>query len=172
MDPTTLAIPAAVNGMKVLISAYDGYEQSRVRVTDRAVREDVRRRVNHLHHQVERWLFRSYANNEKYEMDRIQSILHNLQSFAEDAQYAVAGESRPKHDGIRRMNRSLHNKLIRHDRETITMLEHASQHLGATLATHVDTRRTDLDIIDGVISKAKRHFLERNMLLDGMRSRN
>ena len=54
MDPTTLAIPAAVNGMKVLISAYDGYEQSRVRVTDRAVREDVRRRVNHLHHQVER----------------------------------------------------------------------------------------------------------------------
>ena len=52
------------------------------------------------------------------------------------------------------------------------MFEHASQHLGATLATHVDTRHTDLDIIDGVISKAKRHFLERNMLLDGMRSRN
>ena len=67
------------------------------------------------------------------------------------------------------MNRSLHKKLIRHDRETITMLEHASQHLGATLATHVDTRHTDLDIIDGVISKAKRHFLERNMLLDGTR---
>jgi hypothetical protein len=52
------------------------------------------------------------------------------------------------------------------------MLEHASQHLGATMATHVDTQHSDLDIIDGVISKAKRHFLERNMLLDGMRSRN
>ena len=43
MEPSTLAIPAAVNGMKVLISAYEGYEQTRVRRTDRAVREDVER---------------------------------------------------------------------------------------------------------------------------------
>ena len=62
-----------------------------VLVTDIAAREDVRRRVNHLLHQVERWLFRSYANNEKYEMDRIQSILHNLHSFLEYSLYAVAG---------------------------------------------------------------------------------
>ena len=78
MEPATIAIPAAVNGMKVLISAYEGYEQTRVRRTDRAVREDVRRRIHQVHRQVERWMIRAYTNGEKYGMNRIQSILHNL----------------------------------------------------------------------------------------------
>ena len=78
MEPASIAIPAAVNGMKVLISAYEGYEQTRVRRTDRAVREDVRRRIHQVHRQVERWMIRTYTNGEKYEMNRIQYILHNL----------------------------------------------------------------------------------------------
>ena len=170
MEPTSLAIPAAVNGMKVLISAYEGYEQTRVRRTDRAVREDVRRRIHQVHRQVERWMIRAYANGEKYEMNRIQYILHNLKAFAEDAQFAIAGETRPKHDGIRRMTRKIHKKLIEHDRETIAMLEHASQHLNATMAAYDETRSIDLDIIDGVLDKARRHFAERNRLLDDLRN--
>ncbi|MDP6866648.1 MAG: hypothetical protein QGG62_06895 [Candidatus Poseidoniaceae archaeon] len=59
-------------------------------------------------------------------MNRIQYILHNLKAFAEDTQFTITGESRPKHDGIRRMTRKIHKKLIEHDRETIAMLEHAS----------------------------------------------
>ena len=98
MEPASIAIPAAVNGMKVLISAYEGYEQTRVRRTDRAVREDVRRRIHQVHRQVERWMIQAYTNGEKYEMNRIQYILHNLKSFAEDAQFAIAGENRPKHE--------------------------------------------------------------------------
>ena len=113
MEPASLAIPAAVNGMKVLISAYEGYEQTRVRRTDRAVREDVRRRIHQVHRQVERWMIRAFANSEHHGMHRIRYILHNLRSFAEDAQYAIAGESRPKHDGIRRMTRRMHKKLQR-----------------------------------------------------------
>ena len=170
MEPASIAIPAAVNGMKVLISAYEGYEQTRVRRTDRAVREDVRRRIHQVHRQVERWMIRAYTNGEKYGMSRIQSILHNLTSFAEDAQFAIAGETRPKHDGIRRMTRKIHKKLIEHDRETIAMLEHASQHLNATMAAYVETRNIDLDIIDGVLDKARRHFAERNRLLDDLRN--
>ncbi len=170
MEPASIAIPAAVNGMKVLISAYEGYEQTRVRRTDRAVREDVRRRIHQVHRQVERWMIRAYANGEKYEMNRIQYILHNLKAFAEDAQFAIAGETRPKHDGIRRMTRKIHKKLIEHDRETIAMLEHASQHLNATMAAYVETRNIDLDIIDGVLDKARRHFAERNRLLDDLRN--
>ena len=103
-------------------------------------------------------------------MHRIRFILHNLTSFAEDAQFAIAGESRPKHDGIRRMTRKIHKKLIEHDRETIAMLEHASQHLNATMATYMETRSIDIDIIDGVLDKARRHFAERNRLLDDLRN--
>ncbi|MGB1525892.1 MAG: hypothetical protein ACPHCK_07760, partial [Candidatus Poseidoniaceae archaeon] len=144
MEPASIAIPAAVNGMKVLISAYEGYEQTRVRRTDRAVREDVRRRIHQVHRQVERWMIRAFANGEHHGMHRIRYILHNLRSFAEDAQFAIAGESRPKHDGIRRMSRKIHKKLIEHDRETIAMLEHASQHLNATMAAYMETRSIDL----------------------------
>ena len=170
MEPASIAIPAAVNGMKVLISAYEGYEQTRGRRTDRAVREDVRRRIHHVHRQVERLMIRAFANSEHHGMHRIRFILHNLRSFAEDAQYAIAGETRPKHDGIRRMTRKIHKKLIEHDRETIAMLEHASQHLTATMATYMETRSIDLDIIDGVLDKARRHFAERNRLLDDLRN--
>jgi hypothetical protein len=50
------------------------------------------------------------------------------------------------------------------------MLEHASQHLNATMATYMETRSIDLDIIDGVLDKARRHFAERNRLLDDLRN--
>ena len=115
-------------------------------------------------------MIRAYTNGEKYEMNRIQYILHNLKGFAEDAQFAIAGETRPKHDGIRRMTRKIHKKLIEHDRETIAMLEHASQHLNVITAAYVETRSIDLDIIDGVLDKARRHFAERNRLLDDLRN--
>jgi hypothetical protein len=59
-------------------------------------------------------MIRAYANGEKYGMNRIQYILHNLKSFAEDAQFAISGESRPKHDGVRRMTRKIHKKVIKH----------------------------------------------------------
>ena len=165
MEPTSLAIPAAVNGMKVLISAYEGYEQTRVRRTDRAVREDVRRRIHQVHRQVERWMIRAFANGEHHGMHRIRYILHNLGLFAEDAQLAIAGENRPKQYELRRLTRKVQTKLIEHDRETIAMLEHASQHLNATMAAYMETRSIDLDIIDGVLDKARRHFAERNRLL-------
>tara|TARA_B100001113_G_scaffold244826_1_gene201447 strand:- start:344 stop:547 length:204 start_codon:yes stop_codon:yes gene_type:complete len=47
-------------------------------------------------------MIRAYTNGEKYEMNGIQYILHNLKAFAEGAQFAIAGESRPNHDGIRK----------------------------------------------------------------------
>ena len=165
MEPASIAIPAAVNGMKVLISDYGGYEQTRVRRTDRAVRKDVRRRIHKVHRQVERLMIRAFAKGEHHEMHRIRYILHNLRLFAQDAQLTIAGESRPKHDGIRRMTRKIQKELIEHDRETIAMLEHASQHLNATMATYMETRSVDLDIIDGVLDKARSHFAERNRLL-------
>ena len=96
MEPVSIAIPEAVNGMKVLISAYEGYEQTRVRRTDLAVREDVRRRIHQVHRQVERWMIRAFANGEHHGMHRIRYILHNLRLFAEDAQLAIADENRPK----------------------------------------------------------------------------
>ena len=166
MEPTSIAIPAAVNGMKVLISAYEGYEQTRVRRTDRAVREDVRRRIHQVHRQVERWMIRAYANGEKYEMNRIQYILHNLVYSQKMHSSLLPVKPTKKQYGIRRMTRKVHKKLIEHDRETIAMLEHASQHLNATMAAYVETRNIDLDIIDGVLDKARRHFAERNRLLD------
>ena len=74
MEPASIAIPAAVNGMKVLISDYGGYDQTRVRRTDRAVREDVRRRIHQVHRQVERWMIRAFATVRNHGMHRIQSI--------------------------------------------------------------------------------------------------
>jgi hypothetical protein len=38
------------------------------------------------------------------------------------------------------------------------------------MATYMETRSIDLDIIDGVLDKARRHFAERNRLLDDLRN--
>tara|TARA_Y100000766_G_scaffold105396_2_gene90217 strand:+ start:3091 stop:3561 length:471 start_codon:yes stop_codon:yes gene_type:complete len=156
--------------MKMIISAYEGYGQTRGLRTDYAVREDVRRRIHQVQRQVERWLSRACANGEQYEMNRIQFILHKLRSFADDAQYTISRETQPKPHGIRRMTRQNHKKLIECDRETIAMLEHASQHLNATMVAFIQTRDIDFDIIDGVLDKARRHFAERNRLLNDLRN--
>lgn len=154
----------------MIISAYEGYGQTRGLRTDRAVRQDVRRRIHQVQHQVERWLSRACANGEQYEMNRIILILHKLRLFAVNSQYIAPSKTQPKHDGIHRMACQKHKKIIEHDRETIAMLEHASQHLNATMTAFIETRDIDIDIIDGVLDKAHRHFVERNRLLNDLRN--
>ena len=45
MEPSTLALPVLINGVRALATAYDGYEKGKFLKSDQAVRGEIRRRI-------------------------------------------------------------------------------------------------------------------------------
>ena len=46
MEPSTLALPVLINGVRALATAYDGYEKGKFLKSDQAVRGEIRRRTD------------------------------------------------------------------------------------------------------------------------------
>ncbi|DAC51447.1 MAG TPA: hypothetical protein D7H97_01740, partial [Candidatus Poseidoniales archaeon] len=62
MDPTSLALPAAINGVRILVSAFDGYDKGKFIKSDKAVCEEIRRRSGMLQDHFERIHAHSHKN--------------------------------------------------------------------------------------------------------------
>ena len=95
-----LALPAAINGVRMIMEAYDGYERGRFLDTDRAVREEIRRRVLMLQDHARRLEQICHEAGDAAARREVQQMLTTLGSISDDAAFGVGGDTSSRHSAL------------------------------------------------------------------------
>ncbi|MBT4059882.1 MAG: hypothetical protein HOE69_06215 [Euryarchaeota archaeon] len=173
VDPATLALPAAINGVRMLVSAFEGYDKGKFIKSDKAVCEEIRRRSKMLQDHFERVHAHSHKNGLKVLRDACDEIFVTIASMADDAQYSVTGSPRTVHIDVGKLSKKAQKKLVNHDLTTLNLLVEATRDANALL----ESLRTSGDeaglnnmagLVHDRIGRARNHFRERNMYIDGL----
>ena len=91
MEPSTLALPVLINGVRALATAYDGYEKGKFLKSDQAVRGEIRRRTDMMRGHLERIQSRAHQEGDRKLRNECEEVLVTLQGVSDDAQMAVTG---------------------------------------------------------------------------------
>ncbi len=173
MDPATLALPAAINGVRMLVTAFDGYDKGKFIKSDKAVCEEIRRRSAMLQDHFERVHSYSHNNGLKELRGSCDEIFASIQSIGEDAQFSVTGSPRTIHFDVGKFSKKAQKKLVNHDLTTLNLLVEATRDANLLL----ESLRTSGDegeltnmagMVHDRIGRARNHFRERNMYIDGL----
>ncbi len=122
MEPTTLALPVLINGVRALATAYDGYEKGKFLKSDKAVRQEIRRRTDMMRGHLERVQSRAHQDGNRVLRNECEQVLISLQGISDDAQMAVTGSPTSIHDGAGKLSRKGQKKIVEHDLKTLNML--------------------------------------------------
>ncbi len=170
-----LALPAAINGVRMIMEAYDGYERGRFLDTDRAVREEIRRRVLMLQDHARRLEQICHEAGDAAARREVQQMLTTLGSISDDAAFGVGGDTSSRHSAVPRLNKKARNTLVGHDLATLNHLVDCSRMANDTLQA---IREDDLGSggmvgtvgqLHDKVGRARNHFRERAMCIDGLR---
>ncbi|GEM_PF-221022 len=173
MDPTALALTASVNSVRILVSAFDGYEKGKFIKSDKAVCEEIRRRSEMLKDHFERVHAHSHKNGLKELRGSCDDIFTTIQSMSKDAQYSITGSPKTIHLDVGKLSKKAQKKLVNHDLSTLNLLVEATRDANELL----ESMRTDgtqgeltkkAQMVHDRIGRARNHFLERNMYIDGL----
>lgn len=173
MDPATLALPAAINGVRMLVTAFDGYDKGKFIKSDKAVCEEIRRRSTMLQDHFERIHAHSHKNGLKELGGSCDEVFASIQSIGEDAQFSVTGSPRTVHLDVGKLSKKAQKKLVNHDLTTLNLLVEATRDANLLL----ESLRTSGDegeltnmagLVHDRIGRARNHFRERNMYIDGL----
>ena len=173
MDPTSLALPAAINGVRMLVTAFDGYDKGKFIKSDKAVCEEIRRRSGMLQDHFERIHAHSHKNGLKELRSSCDEIFASIQNIGDDAQYSVTGSPRTVHFEVGKLSKKAQKKLVNHDLTTLNLLVEATRNTNLLL----ESLRTSGDegeltnmagLVHDRIGRARNHFRERNMYIDGL----
>ena len=134
MEPTTLALPVLINGVRALATAYDGYEKGKFLKSDKAVRQEIRRRTDMMRGHLERIQLRAHQNSDRTLRNECEEVLITLQGISDDAQMAVTGSPTAIHDGAGKLSRKGQKKIVEHDLKTLNMLVDCTRLINAILS--------------------------------------
>ncbi len=173
MDPATLALTASVNSVRMLVSAFEGYEKGKFIKSDKAVCEEIRRRSEMLQNHFERVHAHSHKNGLKELRGSCDEIFITIQSMSGDAQFSVTGSPRSAHIEVGKLSRKAQKKLVKHDLSTLNLLVEVTRDANALLESlRTSEEEAQLIIMAGGINdrigRARNHFRERNMYIDGL----
>ncbi|DAC09811.1 MAG TPA: hypothetical protein D7I09_05095, partial [Candidatus Poseidoniales archaeon] len=90
MEPL-VSLSSALNGVRVLLEAYEGYERARFLETDLAVREEVRRRTVMLQDHLTRFEDRAREEGHREAASEAKRSKATLIAISEDVQFAISG---------------------------------------------------------------------------------
>lgn len=169
MEPSTLALPVLINGVKALASAYDGYEKGRFMKSDQAVREEIRRRADMIRSHIERIMERHHRDGNREQRDECNSTLTSVHGISEDATMAVTGSPNSIHDGVGKLSRKGRKRIVEHDLKTLNLLVDTTRMLNLILSD--DEEAPSMADVHDRIGRARNHFRERNMYIDGLEKR-
>ncbi|HJL60244.1 MAG TPA: hypothetical protein QF802_01295 [Candidatus Thalassarchaeaceae archaeon] len=173
MDPTSLALPAAINGVRLLVNAFDGYDKGKFIKSDKAVCEEIRRRSAMLQDHFERIHTHSHKNGLKDLRSSCDEIFASIQNIGNDAQYSVTGSPRTVHIDVGKLSKKAQKKLVNHDLTTLNLLVEATRDANELLESlRTGGEEGELTNMAGMvhdrIGRARNHFRERNMYIDGL----
>ena len=173
MDATSLALPAAINGVRMLVTAFDGYDKGKFIKSDKAVCEEIRRRSSMLQDHFERIHAHSHKSGMRELRSSCDEIFATITGIGDDAQYSVTGSPRTIHVDVGKLSKKVQKKLVNHDLSTLNLLVEATRDANLLL----ESLRTigdegELNTMAGLvhdrIGRARNHFRERNMDIDGL----
>jgi hypothetical protein len=173
MDPV---ISASLTATKALWAAYAGYQSGKLKESDQALREEVRRRAemvrNHLdsiHDEAHREGMRKLRRN-------INDAMQACDSLISDARYSISHTPDSRHDSAAKLNKKMLKKLIEHDLATLERLRDSTNSVNQ-LVHDLGKQEEENELIilaaqtRQKMTGAKNHFSERNMILDGLTRR-
>ena len=170
MEPSTLALPVLINGVRALATAYDGYEKGKFLKSDQAVRGEIRRRTDMMRGHLERIQSRAHQQGDRKLRNECEDVLVTLQGVSDDAQMAVTGSPTSIHDGAGKLSRKGQKKIVEHDLKTLNMMVDCTRLINAILSPgEVEIEgEISMNMVHDKIARARNHFLERNMYIDGL----
>ena len=122
-----VSLSSALNGVRVLLEAYEGYERARFLETDLAVREEVRRRTVMLQDHLTRFEDRAREEGHREAASEAKRSKATIIAISEDVQFAISGGPSSSHGNIGRLPRGARKKLVNHDLRSLKMLVTATQ---------------------------------------------
>jgi hypothetical protein len=167
---------SAILAVKAIFSAYSGYSKGSFVDTDRAIREEVRRRgvmlSNHLDN-IHDTAHESRHRNARRESEKVNEICQQIQN---DAQYGSSQTPHTGHEGIGKMNKKSIKKLVKHDLSTLEKLVKCTKKVNEIFDSQ-SKNPEEAEVVQGLreltqmCTGARNHFLERNMIIDGLTKR-
>ena len=117
---------------------------------------------------LERIQSRAHQETANYGMN-VKSLI-TLQGVSDDAQMAVTGSPTSIHDGAGKLSRKGQKKIVEHDLKTLNMMVDCTRLINAILSPgEVEIEgEISMNMVHDKIARARNHFLERNMYIDGL----
>ncbi|MCS5532763.1 MAG: hypothetical protein NZ736_00715 [Candidatus Poseidoniaceae archaeon] len=175
MEIATATLATAVQAVKLVVSAYDGYEKGRFMKTDEAVRAEIQRRCQMLIRHSEKLERDAHEKGHRDIRLSLGRIIDSLQSYRGDAQFALSGTNLSGHSGIGKLKSKAVRKLVDHDSASLNSLVEATRMGNALAETASQSSEEELRAMVAEwhqkINRARNHFLERNMFIDGLTKR-
>jgi len=172
-----LSLSSALNGVRVLLEAYEGYERAKFLETDFAVREEVRRRTAMILDHMTRFEDRARDAGHREAATEAKRCKEALMAIGEDVQFAVSGVPGSSHGHIGRLPRGPRKKLVNHDLRSLKMLVTATQAANDLLEAQLEDGAEDGALkracagVHDKVGRARNHLRERGMFIDGLMKR-
>ncbi|DAC53674.1 MAG TPA: hypothetical protein D7I11_06140 [Candidatus Poseidoniales archaeon] len=175
MDVSTSTLAAAVQGVRALISAYEGYEKGRFMESDEAVRAEIQRRCEMLGRHAEKLQADVHAAGNRTGRAGLESMIESINILRNEAQFSITSNHVSQHKGIGKLKAKAVRKLVNHDSEVLQALVDTTR-----MANALADEMSDLD--DGTVNarisewhqkltRTRNMYLERNMYIDGLTKR-
>ena len=169
------AVATAIQAVRALVTVYDGYEKGRFMKSDEAVRSEIQRRCEMLIRHGEKLEQDAHRRGHRNSRMACAQAIETLRAFKREAQFSTTANHVSKHRGIGKLKSSSVRKLVDHDSKSLQSLVEATRK-----ANEVADEIIGVDEGIGMgkiseweqkINRARNHFLERNMFIDGLTQR-
>ena len=172
MEMSSSALAAAVQGVRALISAYDGYEKGRFMKSDEAVRAEIQRRCEMVARHAEKLQGDVHQSGYRDARKSLESMIESTHLLRSEAQFSIASNHVSEHKGIGKLKSKAVRKLVTHDGEvlkslveTTRMANELAKDLQGLDEASVMSRISDWQ---QKLTRTRNMYLERNMYIDGL----
>ena len=100
MYVSTSTLAAAVQGVRALVSAYDGYEKGRFMKSDEAVRAEIQRRCEMLNRHAEKLQGDVHAAGNREARKSLETMIESINILRNEAQFSITSNHVSQHTGI------------------------------------------------------------------------
>lgn len=175
MDVTSSTLMAGIQGVRALVSAYDGYEKGRFMKSDEAVRSEIQRRCEMITRHAEKLQSDVHRKSNRVARTMLESMIESTHLLRTEAQFSITSNHVSKHSGIGKLNSKAVRKLVTQDGNVLQSLVEATRMANqmAELINDLEDEEVLAEISNWQqkMTQTRNMYLERNMYIDGLTKR-
>lgn len=175
MDVSSSAFAAAVQAVRAVVSAYEGYEKGRFMKSDEAVRSEIQRRCEMINRHIEKIQTDLHRAGNRDSRNMLDGLLESINLMRSEAQFSITSNHVSKHAGIGTLDSKSVRKLVKHDGEVLQGLVNitrmANELFNDLSALNQEDLAQRISDWQQSITRVRNMYLERNMYIDGLTKR-